>query len=108
MSAMPAPRAVRVACRTCGGDLARILSFGHQPIANGFLTPERFATEFFYELEVGKCSACHMVQLMELVDPSKLFHEEYAFFSGTSAGMAKHFERFAADVRERHLAAADD
>jgi methylation protein EvaC len=91
------------ACLVCGGTLVPVISLGRQPIANAFLTAERFADEFFYELKVGQCSACHLVQLIDLVDPSKLFHEEYAFFSGTSQAMASHFERFANGVRERHF-----
>lgn len=90
-------------CLICRTRFEPFISFGRQPIANGFLSPAQFASEFFYELKVGRCPSCHMVQLAELVDRSKLFHEEYAFFSGTSKGMATHFEQLAALVMERHL-----
>ena len=43
------------------------MSFGRQPIANAFLTPDQFGSEFFYELKVGACPRCRMVQLAELV-----------------------------------------
>jgi methylation protein EvaC len=83
------------------------ISFGRMPIANGFLAPADFDREFFFELKTGYCGRCHMVQLTELVDPSKLFHEHYAYFSSISTRMARHFEAFASMVRSQYLTAAD-
>lgn len=83
------------------------MSFGRMPIANGFLKKPDFPTEFFFELKVGHCPSCHMVQLTELVDPSKLFHENYAYFSSISTRMANHFRDFAADVKARYLPSPD-
>jgi methylation protein EvaC len=77
------------------------------PIANGFLLPEEFASEYFFELKVAHCSACSMVQLTEHVDREKMFHENYAFYSSTSTRMAEHFKRLAEDVRARHLVGKD-
>jgi methylation protein EvaC len=73
------------------------------PIANGFLEPKDVAGEYFFELEVGYCPESRMVQLTQLVEKERLFHDHYAFFSSTSRRMAEHFERFAADVRERYI-----
>ena len=83
------------------------MSFGRQPIANAFLTPDQFAAEFFYELKVGACPSCRMVQLAELVDPALMFHEHYAFFSGTSTGMTAHFAELAETLRSRYLSGDD-
>ena len=55
--------------------------------------------EHFFELKVGFCEKCTMVQLTELVDEKKMFHENYAFFSSTSTRMAQHFKEFADMVR---------
>lgn len=88
-------------CLVCKTPFRPFISFGRQPIANAFLRPDQVAGEFFFELTVGRCDACGMVQLGSLVDERKLFHEEYAFFSGTSKGMASHFERFARTMRGR-------
>lgn len=90
-------------CLICRTPFAPFMSFGKQPIANAFLTPDQFAAEFFYELKVGVCPSCRMVQLAELVDPAKLFHEEYAFFSSTSKGMTAHFKELAEMLRSRYL-----
>lgn len=77
------------------------------PIANGFLSPDQFQSEFFFELKVGFCANCGMVQLTELVDPSQLFHENYAYFSSISKRMSSHFQAFAQDVIANHLRDGD-
>jgi len=77
------------------------------PIANGFLLPEQFASEYFFELRVAHCTTCGMVQLVDHVDREKMFHENYAFYSSTSKRMAEHFQRLAEDVRTRHLRGKD-
>ena len=64
------------------------------PIANGFLAPEQFDWEFFYDLRVAFCPACRMVQLGELVPPDRLFHEQYVFFSSILMWMARHFKHW--------------
>ena len=94
-------------CAVCQNPVEPFLSFGRMPIANGFLTEAQFAGEFFFELMVGFCARCCMVQLTERVEREKLFHGNYAFFSSTSSFMAGHFQRFAKDVRARHLAGAN-
>lgn len=87
-------------CLICQTATVPIMDFGRMPIANGFLTPVEFASEFFHNLRVGVCPACHMVQLTEPVDREKMFHDHYAFFSSTSRRMAAHFERLAAAAKE--------
>lgn len=94
-------------CLICAAPVERFMSFGRMPIANGFLSPDQFADEYFFELQVGFCPKCTMVQLIEQVDREKMFHEEYAFFSSTSTRMATHFKEFAADVRGHYLKAPD-
>jgi methylation protein EvaC len=83
------------------------MSFGKMPIANGFLTREQIPNEYFFDLQVGFCHSCTMVQLTEQVDREKMFHSEYAFFSSTSTRMAEHFREFAADVMKGYLASKD-
>ncbi|MEO8257204.1 MAG: class I SAM-dependent methyltransferase [Acidobacteriota bacterium] len=94
-------------CLVCQFQIEPFMSFGKMPIANGFLTPEEFPSEYFFELRVSFCPRCHMVQLAEQPDRSRMFHENYAFFSSTSVRMAQHFEAFAGAVQEQYLTAAD-
>ena len=90
-------------CLICQNGIEPFISFGRMPIANGFLTRDQFAEEPFFELAAGFCPGCKMVQLTELVDPHKMFHDNYAFYSSTSSRMAAHFEALANHIRSRQL-----
>jgi methylation protein EvaC len=90
-------------CRLCNANTYPFLSFGQMPIANGFLAPEEYSKEFFFELKVVYCESCVMVQIADGVDPEKMFHDHYAFFSSTSNRMAKHFEQFAKDMIQNQM-----
>lgn len=94
-------------CLICSSTVEPFLCFGRMPIANGFLTAEQFPREYFFELKVGFCPRCTMVQLVEQVERERMFHEEYAFFSSTSVRMGKHFAQFAGDVMATRLAGPD-
>ena len=94
-------------CLICGSPFETFMSFGQMPIANGFLTPDQFADEYLFELRVGYCPQCSMVQLAEQPDRERMFNENYAFFSSTSARMAAHFKHFADSVRRNYLTSPD-
>lgn len=91
------------ACLICERAIEPFMSFGKMPIANGFLTPEQFSDEYFFELKVAFCEQCRMMQLTEFVERERMFHENYAFFSSTSTRMATHFQEFAAWVTDKYL-----
>ncbi len=93
-------------CMICSESISSFLSLGQQPIANGFLEANQFADEYFYELQVAFCPNCGMVQLVNQVDPVKMFHEDYAFFSSTSTRMAAHFKGLADTVMTDYLKSA--
>ncbi|HWA73952.1 MAG TPA: class I SAM-dependent methyltransferase [Polyangiaceae bacterium] len=95
-------------CLISGADTETFLSFGRMPIANGFLDADQFGNEHFFELKVGYCPESKMVQLTELVERERMFHENYAFFSSTSRRMAEHFGRFAGFVESRYLEGSSD
>ncbi|MBT4933389.1 MAG: class I SAM-dependent methyltransferase [Rhodospirillaceae bacterium] len=93
-------------CRICGSVIKPFMSFGKMPIANGFLTSDGFSEEYFFELAPAICANCSMVQIIEQPDPARMFHENYAFFSGTSKYMQVHFREFATSIQDRHLSGA--
>lgn len=87
-------------CRLTGDPLELVLDLGRQPLGNGFLakpTPD----EYFYPLQCGFTESSRLFQLIEQPDPSLMFHQDYAFFSGTSNRMVKHFAAFAGSVIDR-------
>ena len=94
-------------CLICDSAIEPFMSFGRMPIANGFLRPDQFADEYFFELKVAFCPNCTMVQLAEFVKREKMFHENYAFFSSTSVRMAAHFKAFADLVMADYLKSPD-
>jgi methylation protein EvaC len=83
------------------------MSFGKMPLANGFLIPEQFPDEYFFELKVAFCPKCTTFQLAEQPDAPKMFHDNYPFFSSTSSRMAIHFKEFAAHVKKDYLKSSD-
>lgn len=90
-------------CLVCDAAIEPFMSFGQMPQANGFLLPDDFQDEYLYDLQIGLCDQCGMVQLTEQVEPDRLFHENYAYFSSISTRMEAHFEDFAADVMARYV-----
>ncbi|MAF13912.1 MAG: SAM-dependent methyltransferase [Parcubacteria group bacterium] len=71
--------------------LQPLIDFGKMPIANAFLTEDQFKDEFFYDMVLGYDANTKAIGLINKVPPEKMFHENYAFFSSTSQGMALHF-----------------
>jgi methylation protein EvaC len=90
-------------CRICKSPIESFMSFGKMPIANGFLTSDCFGKEYFFDMTVGHCAGCGMVQLIEQPQREMMFHQNYAFFSSTSKNMALHFKEFAELVIREHL-----
>ncbi|MBF0450425.1 MAG: class I SAM-dependent methyltransferase [Candidatus Magnetomorum sp.] len=91
-----------ISCRICETYIAPFMSFGKMPIANGFLTPDTYDSEYFFELAVGYCSNCQMVQLIEQPDRTKMFHDQYAYYSSISKRMREHFQKMVADIFARY------
>ena len=85
-------------CRICTSELAPFISFGKMPLANGFLRMDEFPQEEFSELAVAFCEHCGMVQLTKCLQPDRLFHKEYPFFTASSARMSVHFLEWAKRV----------
>ena len=84
-------------CKICNNDLETVISFGEMPISNRFVS-DVTADEFLYDLSLGFCPECFMVQLEECVDPGMMFNEDYAYFSSISKAMEDHFEEMASEI----------
>lgn len=94
-------------CRICESSYGEFISFGDMPIANGFLLPEDYDREYFFEMKVGFCEQCAMVQLLEQPERERMFHEDYAFFSSLSKGQTEHFRKFANKLSAEYLVGDD-
>src|ERR1019366_8152228 len=95
-------------CRICGSGVEPFMTFGRMPLANGFLTREQVADEYYFDLDPAICSYCNMFQIIEQPPRDKMFHENYAFLSSTSRYMQCHFEQFAEFVMNKVLAGRSD
>jgi methylation protein EvaC len=85
-------------CRICHSAIEPFIDFGRMPLANGFLTPEQFDDEYFFNLSAAYCPRCTLVQLVEQPPRERMFNDRYPFFSATSARMQDHFARLAREV----------
>ena len=95
-------------CRICAStDLLKVLSLGEHPPVDNFVAPDRLGEEKRYPLEVYFCRACSLVQLIDVVPPTELFHDAYAFFSSASAPLVRHFESYATQIKEKCLSPGD-
>ncbi len=81
----------RATCRACRNTSLRMfLSLGPMPLANSFLrSPDEFAEEPFYSLDVYFCQVCSLAQILDVIDPEVLFRH-YIYLTGTSDTIAAH------------------
>jgi methylation protein EvaC len=94
-------------CRICGGTVTRFLDLGRQPLSDGFLTEPPGEREFFYQLAVGMCERCTMVQLLQEVPRELMFDEDYPYRSSGSSVMREHFQGTARYFLEHELSGPD-
>ena len=85
-------------CRVCNNPIQAFMSFGPMPLGNGFKNPELKKKEYTFEMQTAVCSCCSTFQLIDQPDPEQMFHDEYAFFSGTSSRMKEHFKSLAFEI----------
>jgi len=95
--------------RGCDADVPTpFLSLGPQPLANALLrSPDDFADEAMYPLDLALCEGCGLVQILDVIDPATLF-EHYLYVSGTSDTMSAHHAAYARDVVALYGLGADD
>lgn len=90
-------------CRICGNEIFPFMTYGRMPVANGFITPSEFESEYFFELKPAFCGQCLTFQIEEQPEPDVMFHDHYAFFSRTSKFMQVHFKEYATWVADAYL-----
>ena len=76
-------------CRNCKTDIVEFFSLGQMPPINSFLKKEEISGEKKYNLRVGFCPKCFLVQLIDTIPPEDLFRN-YVYFSSTSEYFLEH------------------
>ena len=95
-------------CRSCGSDVRSFLDLGSTPLANSFLKEEQLGSaEPSFQLEVGFCQTCTLVQLMHTVPPEQIFRD-YVYVTSTSSSITAHFHALARTAVSRFGLAEDD
>ena len=79
-------------CRSCGEPgLTSFLDLGETPLADNLVSPDApTGAEERFPLEVAFCRNCSLVQITEEVPPSKLFVDNYLYFSSFSDHLLRH------------------
>src|SRR3989338_10199248 len=87
-------------CRSCNHKIDKFFSLGKMPLANSFLKKNELNREKKYDLSVGFCPNCYLVQLIDTVSPEELFRH-YLYFSSTSQTYLKHCYETATYLTDR-------
>ena len=87
-------------CRNCETELKEFFSLGQMPSINSFPKKEDFDKEKKYNLSVGFCPKCYLVQILDIIPPEDLFRD-YIYFSSVSNYFLEHCKEVATDLTKR-------
>lgn len=60
-------------CRNCNKKIIKFFSLGKLPLGNGFLKKKEISPERKYDLSIGFCPNCYLVQLIKTVPPLRIY-----------------------------------
>ena len=97
-------RVASARCRGCDGAVSEVLSFGEMPLANALLGPDDCGeSEARFPLTLSFCPTCALVQLVESIDPARLFRD-YLYASSNSPSFLGHAKTLAQSlIQDRGL-----
>ena len=93
-------------CQICGAkNLTTILSLGHQPIVQEYLTKKALhELEVTYPLNLVRCAACGLLQIDYIPEPAKVFPPHYPYRTGLTNMLIRNFRELSEVLfREYHL-----
>lgn len=93
------------ACQICRGKkLERVLSLGHQPIVQDYLTlGQLHEEEATYPLNLVLCTSCGLAQLDYIVEPKKVFPLDYPYRTGLTNMLIRNFRDIAERMSEEEM-----
>lgn len=97
-------------CQICGDkNLKTILSFGHQPIVQNYLTEEQLnQPENTFPLNFCYCTGCGLTQLDYIIDPKLVFPLNYPYRTGLTNMLIKNFYSLADTLGKKYHLISDD
>lgn len=89
-------------CRGCGGrELELVFALAPSPIGDAFVSADKKeVAQPRYPIDVFMCKGCGLAQLLDVIDPAVLYGD-YLYVTGSSFGLAEHFEGYAKSVVDR-------
>lgn len=81
-------------CRVCNHTLEKFFSLGKMPLVNNFLKESELKNEKKFDLSLGFCPNCYLVQLTEAIAPKTLF-QHYLYFSSVTQSILEHSKKTA-------------
>ncbi|MCX6721521.1 MAG: class I SAM-dependent methyltransferase [Candidatus Staskawiczbacteria bacterium] len=91
---------IKMNCRNCKTEIIEFFSLGQMPPINSFLKKEEIESEKKYNLSVGFCPKCFLVQLVDTIPPEDLFRD-YVYFSSNSNYFLEHCKEVADDLTKK-------
>ncbi len=86
-------------CRVCNTQIIKFFSLGNMPLVNAFRR-KKDTKEKKYDLSIGFCPKCYLVQLIKHVSPKEIF-EDYVYFSSVSQSVLDHSKATAEYLSKR-------
>lgn len=86
-------------CRVCNTQIIKFFSLGKMPLVNAFCK-KLDTKEKKYDLSIGFCPNCYLVQLIKHVSPKEIF-EDYIYFSSVSQSVLDHSKKTAEYLSKR-------
>lgn len=88
-------------CQICGNaKLQPVLSLGHQPIPQEYLT-DRLVHEMTYPLNLQFCSTCGLTQVDYIIDPEIVFPKNYPYRTGMTNMLIRNFRALAEEMDQK-------
>lgn len=97
-------------CQICGNkELRMILSLGHQPVVQEYLTEQKMhMPEATFPLNLVMCSDCCLVQIDHVVDPKIVFPPHYPYRTGLTNMLIRNFRSLADTLEKNYPFKKDD
>lgn len=89
-------------CRLCSSrDLQCAVKLAPIPLAEKYTISDQESDKDWYPVDLYMCRDCGHVQLLDVIDPEKLW-DDYTYHSGQTKGIVDHFEDVAENLISRY------
>ena len=83
-------------CKACGGKLKKIINIKKTPPCDLY-TKNKIPNVKFYSLDLYSCINCKLIQLLDIVEPEKIY-KKYMYKTQHSLGLINHFKELSKNI----------